>query len=207
MKIAIVNYGMGNIGSVRRALTELGADATPIEDPAKLDSADRIVLPGVGSFGDAMRNLVQRGWREELRRQVLDKGKPLLGICLGMQLLASRGTEDGESAGLDLVPGAIIALRELGCALRVPHVGWNSIASLSGHAFFSGIPTNTDFYFVHSFGFRPDDERHVIARTEYGISIVAAVGNGNVMGAQYHPEKSAKAGFRQLKNFLDFRPC
>lgn len=207
MKVCIIDYGMGNLGSVRRALIELGVDPIIGTDPAELSNADRIILPGVGSFSDAMSNLVQGGWVDEIRRQVLDLEKPFLGICLGMQLLASRGCEHGDTEGLNLIPGEIVTLNSLGCDLRVPHVGWNQIETRNDHKLFAGIPDGTDFYFVHSFAFKPKGEGSVLAITDYGAPIVAAVGRGNVLGAQYHPEKSAKAGFRQLKNFLEYNVC
>lgn len=208
MTVAIIDYGMGNLGSVQRALAAIGEDeARVVADPEQLRSASRIILPGVGSFAEAMGNLVQRGWKEEIRRQVLDEGIPLLGICLGMQLLASHGSEHGNTEGLDLVAGDIVPLASLGCMQRVPHVGWNEITNIRGHALFSAIPTGTDFYFVHSFAYKVANPDHVLAVSDYGVPVAAAVQDGNAMGVQYHPEKSAKAGFRQLRNFLDLKPC
>ncbi len=125
-----------------------------------------------------------------------------------MQLLATRGTEGGSTTGLDLIPGEVVRLDALGCNLRIPHVGWNSVSlANSKPELFGGIPNETDFYFVHSFGFRPDRTEDVLARAEYGISIVAAVGTGRVFGTQFHPEKSSKAGLRLIKNFLDSTSC
>jgi glutamine amidotransferase len=207
MKVAIVDYGMGNLGSVRRALAELGVDAIIAGHPEQLAAADRLILPGVGSFSDGMALLTQGGWREAIRHQTLELGKPLLGICLGMQLLASRGSEGGETPGLDLIPGQVSRLDTLGCALHIPHVGWNAISRTDDDELFSGIPDGTDFYFVHSYAFRPTREEHTLAHTDYGIQVVAAVGTGNILGTQFHPEKSSKAGFRVLRNFLERKPC
>lgn len=210
MKVAIVDYGMGNLGSVRRALAELGAYAMIVERPEQLSEAERIILPGVGSFTDGMAQLNERGWSNELRRQTQEIGKPLLGICLGMQLLASEGSEGGNGCntpGLDLIPGEVVRLDVLGCKQRIPHVGWNAITFQGELALFAGIPRGTDFYFVHSFTFRPTRHEDVLASADYSIPVVAAVGNAHILGAQFHPEKSSKAGFRLLKNFLEIAPC
>lgn len=207
MKVAIVDYGMGNLGSVRRALAELGVDSFIAGHPDQLAAADRMILPGVGSFSDGMAQLAQGGWCEQIRRQTLEFSKPLLGICLGMQLLASRGNEGGLSQGLDLIPGEVSRLDTLGCALRIPHVGWNAISRTGDDELFSGIPDGTDFYFVHSYAFRPVSQKQTLAHTDYGIQVVAAVGSGNILGTQFHPEKSSKAGFRLLRNFLERKPC
>jgi imidazole glycerol-phosphate synthase subunit HisH len=210
MKVAIVDYGMGNLGSVRRALAELGAEATIAERPEHLTEAALIILPGVGSFTDGMAQLNERGWSKELRRQAQDVGKPLLGICLGMQLLASTGSEGSngrETPGLDLLPGEVVRLDRLGCTQRIPHAGWNAVAPQGEPALFAGIPRGTDFYFVHSFAFRPGRHEDVLATTDCGVPVVAAVGRANILGTQFHPEKSSKAGFRLLKNFLELAPC
>jgi glutamine amidotransferase len=208
VKVVIVDYGMCNLGSVYRALAELGAQTVVAEHPESLKEAGRIVLPGVGSFSDGMSHLAAHGWSEEIRRQVTEAGKPLLGICLGMQLLSTSGTEGGTSPGLDLIPGEVVRLDALGCALRIPHVGWNAVTRTdSDLGLFAGIPDGTDFYFVHSYGFRPNRAVDVLAHTDYGIAVAATVGSGHVFGTQFHPEKSSKAGFRLLKNFLDLKTC
>lgn len=208
MRVAIVDYGMGNLGSVNRALALLGADGFLAGAPADLKSADRIILPGVGSFGDGMMHLTERGWVEEIRRQILEDHKPLLGICLGMQLLAAMGTEGQDTPGLGLIAGRVVRLDTIGCTLRIPHVGWNAISlANSANALFEGIPDGTDFYFVHSFAFQPTDTSHIIATTPYDVPVVAAVSDGAVFGTQFHPEKSSKAGLRLLRNFLNFKPC
>lgn len=203
MKVAVIDYGLGNLGSVRRAIAELGSEPVLADKPEQLASADRVILPGVGSFADGMALLRERGWVGALR----ETRKPVLGICLGMQLLASRGTEGGDSEGLDLIPGEVVGLETLGCELRIPHVGWNSVAVDDPGRILRGITSGTDFYFVHSYVFRPREPADVVATTSYGVPVTAVVGRGNVMGTQFHPEKSSKAGFRVLRNFLDAGAC
>lgn len=202
MRVAIVDYGMGNLGSVRRALLELGAAVVVADKPELLATADSIVLPGVGSFTDGMENLTLGGWVEAIHSQVVIGQKPFLGICLGMQLLATSGTEGGGASGLGLIPGKVERLDVLGCTQRIPHVGWNSLICDRAHPMLSGIPDGTDFYFVHSFAFQAEEVNDTLAITEYDIPITAAIGKDNIWGAQFHPEKSSKAGFRVLKNFL-----
>lgn len=210
MKVGIVNYGMGNLGSVRRALDDLNAQTFIADHPAALFEANRIVLPGVGAFFEGMARLRDGGWIEPLRRLVHENRKPLLGICLGMQMLASSGEEGGGIQGLDFIDGKVLRLDSLGCRLRIPHVGWNDLTYEQGDAargLFAHIPLRSDFYFVHSFAFQPLHDRDVAATTDYGVPIVAAVGRGNVFGTQFHPEKSSKAGRQLLRNFLDYLPC
>lgn len=207
MKVAIINYGMGNLGSVRRAFDDLGADSVIVNDPAALHDAHRIVLPGVGAFAEGMAHLLQGGWRNALQEAVLEQGKPLLGICLGMQMLASEGHEGGRTPGLGLIPGQVSRLDELGCSLRIPHVGWNEVRYVQEDVLFGGIPDASDFYFVHSYAFMPQDRKHLVATVPYGIDLTAVVRHGNVFGCQFHPEKSSKAGRRLLGNFLSYSPC
>lgn len=206
MKIGIVNYGMGNLGSVRRALEDLDAQAFIAEHPAALHEAHRIVLPGVGAFPDGVARLRDGGWMDVLQRLV-EGGKPLLGICLGMQMLATSGEEGGSNAGLGLIPGRVRRLDLLGCQLRIPHIGWNEIVFGQPGPLLAHIPQRSDFYFVHSFAYAPDEPSDVLATTDYGIPVVAAVQRGNVFGTQFHPEKSSKAGRQLLRNFLDYVPC
>ena len=207
MKVAIVNYGMGNLGSVRRTLDDLNADAFIAEHPAALFEANRIVLPGVGAFSEGMTRLRDGGWVEMLQRLVRHDHKPLLGICLGMQMLAGSGEEGGLMPGLGLVAGRVRRLDLLGCTLRIPHVGWNDITFGSPHGLFTHIPSGSDFYFVHSYAFEAENGEDVLATTSYGVPVVAAVSRGCVFGTQFHPEKSSKAGRQLLRNFLDYVPC
>ena len=207
MKVAIVNYGMGNLGSVRRAFDDLGADAFVAEHPSALDDAHRVVLPGVGAFGEGMDRLHAGGWVGSLQELAAEGTRPLLGICLGMQMLASHGEEGGANPGLGLVEGSIRRLDALGCTLRIPHVGWNDITFESGDPLFAHIAQRADFYFVHSYAFAPTTDIEVTSRADYGVPVVASVRRGIVFGTQFHPEKSSKAGRQVLRNFLDFRVC
>lgn len=207
MKVAVVDYGMGNLGSVRRALSELGADVLVAERPGLLRDVDRFVLPGVGSFADGIAHLNHFGWVGEIHRQVVECGKPFLGICLGMQLLATKGAEGGDTTGLGLIDGEVQRLDVLGCAARIPHVGWNSITLNGANPLFAGVPNNTDFYFVHSYAFRPLRELDVVAYTDYGISLPAAIAKDHIFGTQFHPEKSSTAGLQVLRNFMEFASC
>ena len=207
MKIAIINYGMGNLGSVRRSLENLGADVIIAERPTQLLDADRIILPGVGSFGEGMKKLCGEGWIESLQIQVMEQGKPLLGICLGMQMLSSFSEENGLNKGLDLIPGKVVRLDRLGCSFRLPHVGWNEVDHQENTPLFKEIPQATDFYFVHSYAFSPDDPANVIATSAYDITVTAAVSKNHIFGTQFHPEKSSKAGQQILKNFIGFAIC
>lgn len=207
MKLAIINYGMGNLGSVRRSFEELNVDAIIASDPAQLQESDRIVLPGVGSFAEGMSNLLERGWVEPLTDAVHQQHKPLLGICLGMQMLADTGTEGGHIKGLGFIPGKVQKLDDLGCNLRIPHVGWNEVQQVAEDALFDGIRDASDFYFVHSYAFVPTDTKHLIATAPYGVPVTAVVKNANIYGCQFHPEKSSKAGRRLLQNFLKTTAC
>lgn len=202
MKALVINYGMGNLGSVRRALEECGADVRISSHPEDLAGVERIVLPGVGAFPEGMANLQQAGWPAALRAALKRPEVRLLGICLGMQLLAERGYEIRETAGLGIIAGEVHKLRPA-AGERLPHVGWNEVRLSGNFALFEGIADGTDFYFVHSYHFKPADAGVVLARTTYGEDFVSAVGCHNVLGTQFHPEKSSKAGFQVLRNFLN----
>ncbi len=198
---------MGNLASVRRSFEDLGSQVYIADRPQMLEDANRIVLPGVGAFGDGMNTLAAAGWVDALRAAVLDDKKPLLGICLGMQMLATRSHEGRVTEGLDLVPGEVRRLDTLGCEFRIPHVGWNEVVYKRRDSLDRGIPDHSDFYFVHSYGLVPDSEEHLLATATYGCEVTAIVRNGNVFGCQFHPEKSSKAGRRLLKNFTDYVAC
>lgn len=216
MRVGVIDYGVGNLGSVVGALEALGVAAVLVTDPKHIHTTDRLILPGVGNFSDCAGRLHAGGWTSALSEEVHLARKPLLGICLGMQLLAAtslEGSPDHESngtPGLNLIPGRVTGLRALGCRLRVPHVGWNSVISrtpLGSGGPFDGIPDESDFYFVHSYAFVPDDPSHVSATTNYDIPVTAAVRFGHVWGTQFHPEKSSRAGFRLLRNFIEQAAC
>ncbi len=196
--IAIVDYRMGNLRSVQKGFEHAGvADAVVTDDPAVIERADGIVLPGVGAFRDAAANLRESGCEEVLLRRVAE-GTPFLGICLGLQLLADVGYEDGEWQGLGLVPGTC---ERLPGGVKVPHIGWNTVEYPRTSPLFDGIPESTAFYFVHSYRFVPRDEDVVIGSTEYGVRFAAAVQSGNVFAVQFHPEKSSTMGLKLLSNF------
>jgi len=201
VNVLVINYGMGNLGSVRRAFEECGATVLVSENPADLADAERIVLPGVGAFPDAMARLNSVGWPGELRKALENPGVHLLGICLGMQLLADKGHEGGETTGLGLIGGEVTRFIPAQDE-RVPHVGWNEVCPTMPSGLLAGIPAGTDFYFVHSYHFRAARPETVLATTPYCGGFAAVVHAGNVFGTQFHPEKSSRPGFQLLRNFL-----
>jgi glutamine amidotransferase len=214
MNVGVIDYGVGNLGSVMRAIQELGVAPTLVTRASDMSAMGCLILPGVGNFSESVKLLRKGGWTDALTDEVRGSGKPLLGICLGMQLLASRSMEGADASapegtlGLDLIPGRVEHLRTLACGLRVPHVGWNSVSPFrTKGGLFDGIPEGTDFYFVHSYAFVTENPADVIATTDYGIPVSAAVRRGNVWGTQFHPEKSSRAGFRLLRNFIDGPTC
>ena len=214
MRVGIIDYGAGNLGSVVRTLEELRVKPVLITRSIDINETDSLILPGVGNFTDCARLLNQGRWMQALRHEAQQSSKPLLGICVGMQLLASCSMEGVDAnvpmgvTGLDLIPGCVEHLRTLGCCLRVPHVGWNAVTPVSSQGgLFDGIPVGTDFYFVHSYAFLPNDATDVLAVTDYGLPVTAAVRRGNVWGTQFHPEKSSRAGFQLLRNFIEGQTC
>lgn len=205
MKKAIINiidYGMGNLQSVRNALERVGCEVLVSSNPAALSDADALILPGVGAFGEAMSNLHKRKLVEPLRGAVLDDGKPLLGICLGMQLLADCSYERGNHQGLSLIPGQVRVIPE-SIGLRLPHIGWNDLSLGIPDPLFLDLPEKSAFYFVHSFRFECDPA-YISATTDYGVDITAAVQWEHIFGVQFHPERSQRKGLRLLRNFIDF---
>lgn len=197
--IALVDYRMGNLRSVQKGFEHAGvSDVRVTDDPGVVEAADGIVLPGVGAFRDASRNLRESGlWDTVLRR--VGEGAPFLGICLGMQLLAGTGLEDGEWDGLGIVPGVC---ERLPGGVKVPHIGWNTVQYPRESALFTGIPEDTAFYFVHSYHLEPEDTSCIIGTAEYGVRFAAAVQVGPAAFAvQFHPEKSSDRGLQLLANF------
>jgi glutamine amidotransferase len=195
----IIDYGMGNLRSVEKALAAVGGRPVISGDPERVRRAERLILPGVGAFGDAMANLRRAGLDQALGEAV-DRGVPLLGLCLGLQLLFSESEEFGRHPGLGLVAGRVRRFDDAG--LRVPHVGWNQVEGLRPDPLVAGIGEGTYFYFVHSYYVEPEAPGAVLASTEYGRRFCAIARRGNVWGAQFHPEKSQAAGRRLLRNFL-----
>ena len=194
--IAIIDYEVGNLMSVSNALTYLGLESRIISRPEELESADAVILPGVGAFPDAADKLRLRG----MDRAVLEQGKrkPVLGICLGMQLLLERGTEVRPCRGLGVVGGVC---DRIPTALKLPHIGWNSLRFPRESPLFQGVEEGSYVYFVHSFSAQQVSPEQVIAETDYGVPVVAAVQNGNFVGCQFHPEKSGEVGLQILRNF------
>jgi glutamine amidotransferase len=199
--IAIVDYRAGNLTSVRLALEALSLEARVTSDPADLRRADRIIFPGVGAAGSAMANLAASGLAPVLRERVA-AGVPFLGICLGTQILFDRSEEDGGTDCLGLLPGEARRFRPRSHAEKVPEMGWNQISLLRPHPVFADVPDGTDFYFVHSYYPAPADPADAVAATDYaGVRFASAVGRGNLVATQFHPEKSGQAGLRVLAAF------
>ena len=197
MAIAIIDYGMGNLHSVSKAVERLGYEALVTADEAAILSADGVILPGVGAFGDAME-LIRATGLDETVRKAAASGKPLLGICLGMQLLFTESEEHGKHEGLDLLPGSVVRFRG---AFKVPHMGWNRLTFLQDSPLFAGL-AGGHAYFVHSYRVYPKERSDLLATTDYYGEVTAIVGRGNVFGMQFHPEKSGDVGMKLLGNFL-----
>jgi imidazole glycerol-phosphate synthase subunit HisH len=202
MKVAIVDYQAGNLRNVQKAVERLNRKAEIVRSGEELAKADAIILPGVGAFGHGMDNLTRAGFVDALRREVLEKGKPLLGICLGMHLLGTRGFEGGDLPGLRLLPMSVPRFDLTKCSVRLPHNGWNSVTIAPGSILFEGVPQGADFFFVHSYHVVCDDESMVAARCDYGYPFAAALEYENIYATQFHPEKSQRHGLRLLDNFL-----
>ena len=201
-KVAIINYGMGNLQSVLNAFYFLNIPVAIAETVTDLQEASHIVLPGVGAFGDGMKNLKARGWISPLQTEVKEKKKPFLGICLGMQLLATMGTEYGQHEGLNFVAGTVDRMPAKEPEVRIPHIGWNEVDFLKKDGLYAGVEKNT-FYFVHSFAFHPKNVDVVSGICHHGEKFAASIEQENILATQFHPEKSQKAGLILLKNFAN----
>ena len=200
IKVTVIDYGLGNLWSVKNAFEFLGADVQISSKPDDIYNSDCLILPGVGSFDTGMKNLNERKLIEPINESVIINKKPILGICLGMQLL-SDGSEEGKKInGLGYIPGNVVKLNN--DKLRLPHIGFNEAASFSDNFFTSAL--NTDFYFVHSYHFIPTDSDHIICTTKYGTSFISGIQKDNIIGVQFHPEKSQSSGLVFLKNFINF---
>jgi glutamine amidotransferase len=198
--IGIIDYGLGNLMSVRNAFEHLGHEVRFSSTPGEAADCERLVLPGVGSFQAGMMALEARGWTEALPHLIADN-RPLLGICLGMQLLFDSGEENGPNRGLGLIPGNVVRLAPA-APHKVPHVGWNALPQMRQHPVLDGIKPHVDFYFVHSYHCVPDQQDDVIAVCDFGGPFVAVAARHNIVGMQFHPEKSQPGGMRILDNFV-----
>lgn len=201
--VLIIDYGMGNLHSVANAFAALGCEATISNRPEDLHRAKRVVLPGVGAFGDGMHNLQTAGWVEVLEEEVRRGKKPFLGLCLGMQLLATKGLEHGTHEGLNWIPGVVERIQCDDPTIRVPHIGWNDVQFIKKDHLYAGMGDSQVFYFVHSYILRPENPSIVTGMCSYGIEFAASLEAGNVYATQFHPEKSHKAGIKLLMNFLN----
>lgn len=212
MRAALIDYGSGNIASAAKALSRAAAETSGHEivvtaDPDMVRKSERIVLPGVGAFADCMRGLgAVPGMIEALNESVLRGGKPILGICVGMQLMATAGREFGVHNGLNWIGGEVIPLSPADPALKIPHMGWNEIDLVQNHPLLAGLDESSNAYFVHSFEMKPANRAHLLATTDYGGAVTAAIGKGNIVGTQFHPEKSQAVGLKILGNFLNWTP-
>ncbi len=206
--IAVIDYGAGNLRNVCKALEHIGTQPVITDDVRLLERADKIVLPGVGAFADCLHNLQSRHLFDALR-QITLSGKPLLGICVGMQLLFDVGEEMGDWPGLGLIPGKVVRFNfgdqagDSATHLKVPHIGWNQIEPTQDHPLLKGVPARSYAYFVHSYYPVVSNPGDVIARTNYGYDFASVVAKGNIWGIQFHPEKSQDVGLQMLKNFVE----
>jgi glutamine amidotransferase len=212
MTTIIVDYESGNLHSALKSFQRMAAEtgAAPVAvsaDPDAIRRASRIVLPGVGAFADCRAGLTARpGLFEAIEERVIRGGAPFLGICVGQQMLATRGLEHGETTGFDWIPGDVVRIIPTDPALKVPHMGWNALAILTTHPVLAGITSGDHAYFVHSYHLVPTDPSHRIATTDHGGRITAAVARDNLVGTQFHPEKSQATGLRLIANFLAWNP-
>jgi imidazole glycerol-phosphate synthase subunit HisH len=213
MTTAIIDYGSGNLRSAAKAFERAAAESglagaiVVTSRPEDVALAERIVLPGVGAFADCRRGLAAvPGLEAALVEAVIGRGRPFLGICVGMQLMAERGREFQTVDGLGWIAGDIVAIERADLSLKIPHMGWNELLPRGAHPVLAGLPAGTHAYFVHGYHFRTADSADLIAETDYGGPLAAVVGRDNLIGTQFHPEKSQMAGLRLIANFLRWRP-
>tara|TARA_B100000965_G_C19592400_1_gene758547 strand:- start:143 stop:763 length:621 start_codon:yes stop_codon:yes gene_type:complete len=201
--IGVINFGLGNLGSITNSFEEINCKSIIIDNPIDINKVDHLILPGVGSFRVGMENLLKKGWEKSIFDH-FKKGKPILGICLGMQLLFDWGEEDGGHKGLGLIKGQVKKMKTVKNR-KLPHVGWNELNFKKKHPIFENVREHVDYYFVHSYECEVEDKSNIISTSNYGAEVVSCVGNGkNVVGTQFHPEKSPPNGLSILKNFFDW---
>ena len=199
--VAIIDYEMGNLRSVQKAFEAIGCSATVTRSPQVIDDASHVVLPGVGAFGDCMRNLERFGLVSSVRKTI-EKGKPFLGICLGLQLLFTESEEFGAHHGLDILSGRVVRFRSIDAAMKIPHMGWNQVHIKQDHPVFSGVGNGSYFYFVHSYYADPADDTLIVGSTDYGIDFCSVLASENLIATQFHPEKSGAVGLKLYENFV-----
>lgn len=203
IKVAIINYGIGNIRSLYNSLKKIEIEAEIITDPETIYKFDKVFLPGVGSYKDAIEKIKKIGWDKAIKNFSSNQNKSLFGICVGMQILSTYGYEHGISNGLDIIKGEILRMDEHGCELKLPHIGWNNIKVLNKNLLTENLNNEDNFYFVNSYSFKTVNSNELIATTSYGIEFPSIINKQNVFGTQFHPEKSSKAGIQILKNFIN----
>jgi len=201
--IVIIDYKMGNLRSVQKAFKKVGADVVISNDQQTIRNASKLILPGVGAFKDGMKHLKELNLLEILHQKVIQEKTPILGICLGMQLLSNKSYENGETSGLGWIDAEVVKFNFINQQLKIPHVGWNELYLDKDSILFNGINTNEDFYFVHSYYFKPNEDV-TIATTEYGFEYTSVVAKDNIYGVQFHPEKSQSIGLKLIENFINF---
>lgn len=203
INVGIINYGLGNIRSLYNCLKQNDANPYILNSHQDLKNYDKIFLPGVGSYSDAMKLIKKFNWDEGIREYLKNDKNKLFGICVGMQIMSSIGFEHGQTEGLNIIEGEVENLSKFGCKLKLPHIGWNNISIRNESYITESIADNSCFYFVNSYGFKLRNQKNLIASTDYDISFPAIILKNNIIGTQFHPEKSSKAGNQILKNFLN----
>tara|TARA_B100000787_G_C16114753_1_gene259777 strand:- start:17 stop:637 length:621 start_codon:yes stop_codon:yes gene_type:complete len=202
-KVAIINYGIGNIRSLYNSLKKIEIEAEIITDPELIYKFNKVFLPGVGSYKDAINMIKKIGWEKSIKKFSSDKSKSLFGICVGMQILSTYGYEHGKSDGLNIIEGDVEHMDKQGCDLKLPHIGWNNIKILNNNLITENISNESNFYFVNSYSYKLINYNELIATTNYGIEFPSIINKQNIFGTQFHPEKSSKAGMQILKNFIN----
>ncbi len=203
MKIAIINFNSGNLYSIKKSIKDLRHEPFICHDSNDLKKCDKIILPGVGSFNQAMKYLLKFGFVDAMNELVYKKGLDILGICLGMQLFCKSSNEQNYTEGLSFVEADVLELKNLGCGLKLPHIGWNNVQFKKESKIFNGIENNSDFYFVHNFAVKCNDEKLVLTTTNYDVEFVSAFQKDNIYAVQFHPEKSSASGLKIIQNFLE----